>query len=178
MQNAVHMDNSTDAVHVHISHQTQNHHSLHQQLPVLRLGDVVQDRLHLHCKLDLSCCHLHKKTSSHTSMEVNAPQIPELAVACYLSCGGRGQHVSINGQAVALLQNLPNFLVETHRHPVDCSIQPPSPQPLALPLLPVQLPVSQAMSHWGQHSTGGRGAAATLQNQHTTVLTVKLIWAH
>lgn len=65
LQDAVHMDNTANAVHINISYQTQNHHSLHKQLSVLWLRDVVQDRLHLHCELDLSSCHLHRK-HNHT----------------------------------------------------------------------------------------------------------------
>lgn len=41
MQNAIHMDDATNVVHVYVSHKAQNHHSLHQQLPVLRLRDVI-----------------------------------------------------------------------------------------------------------------------------------------
>lgn len=83
-------------------------------------------------------------------------------VRCYLSCGGRRQHISIDGEAVTLLQDLPDLLVETHWYSVDSTIQPASPQPLALPLLPVQLPVSWTRTHWGQHPTGRGGAAAAL----------------
>lgn len=83
-------------------------------------------------------------------------------MAQYLSRGGRGQHVSVDGQAVTLLQDLPDLLVETHWHPVDGAIQPPPPQPLALSLLPLQLAVRWAVAHWGQDPTGSGGAAATL----------------
>lgn len=64
---------------------------------------------------------------------------------------------------MTLLQDLPHLLVEAHRHSVDGSIQPASPQPLALPLLPVQLAVSQTGAQGGQHAAGGGGAAATLR---------------
>lgn len=80
----------------------------------------------------------------------------------YLSCGRGGQHVSINGQTMALLQDLPDLLVEAHWYSVDSTIQPASPQPLALSLLPVQLSITWTMAHWGQDPTGGGGAAASL----------------
>lgn len=63
---------------------------------------------------------------------------------------------------MALLQDLPHLLVETRRYSVDGSIQPAPPQPLALSLLPVQLPVTWAGAHRGQDTTGGGGAAAAL----------------
>lgn len=108
-----------------------------------------------------------KHTSTHT---LN----PALAAGarCYLSCGWRRQHISIDGETVTLLQDLPDLLVETHWYSVDSSIQPASPQPLALPLLPVQLPISWTRAHWGQDPTGGGGAAATLWwEQQDTVRT-------
>ena len=80
----------------------------------------------------------------------------------YLSCGRGRQHIAIDGQAMALLQDRPDLLVETHWYSVDSSIQPASPQPLALLLLPVQLSITWTSAHWGQDSTGGGGAAATL----------------
>lgn len=80
----------------------------------------------------------------------------------YLSRGRRRQHISIDGQAVALLQDLPNLLVKAHWYSVDSSVQPASPQPLALPVLPVQLSICWTRAHWGQDPTGGRGAAAAL----------------
>lgn len=66
MQDAVHMDDAADAVDVDVGHQTKNHHGLHQQLPVLWLRDVVQDRLHLHGELDLSSCHLQRRKHNPT----------------------------------------------------------------------------------------------------------------
>ena len=49
------------------------------------------------------------------------------SVLQYLSCGGRWQHIASNGQAVALLQNFPDLLVETHGHSVDGSKWPQDP---------------------------------------------------
>lgn len=44
------------------------------------------------------------------------------SASVYLSCGRRGQHISVDGQAMALLQDLPDLLVETHRHSVDSAV--------------------------------------------------------
>lgn len=82
------------------------------------------------------------------------------SVLQYLSCGGRWQHIASNGQAVALLQNFPDLLVETHGHSVDGSIQTPPAQPLALPLLPRQLRVQGASRR--QDAAGSRWAATSL----------------
>lgn len=87
---------------------------------------------------------------------------PSLPAGAYLSCGGRRQHISIDGEAVTLLKDLPDLLVEAHWYSVDGSVQPASPQPLALPLLPVQLSISWTRAHGGQDPTGGGGATATL----------------
>lgn len=81
----------------------------------------------------------------------------------HLSGGGGRQDVAVDGQAVALLQDLPDLLVEPDRDPVDGPVQPASPQPLTLSLLPVELPVSWTVSHRGQDPTGGGGAAAALR---------------
>ena len=43
---------------VMLHHQDENHHCLHHQLTVLRLGDTVQYHLHLQAKLQLSLRHL------------------------------------------------------------------------------------------------------------------------
>ena len=76
----------------------------------------------------------------------------------YLSRGGGGQDVSVYRQPVALLQDLPDLLVEAHGDPVDGSIQPAPPQPLALPFLPLQGPSLGAQPHGGQDPAGGGGA--------------------
>ncbi len=95
---------------------------------------------------------------------------------CYLSCGRRGQHISIDGQAMTLLQDLPDLLVEAHWYSVDSSIQPASSQPLALLLLPVQLSISWTRAHWGQDPTGGGGAAATLWWENRKILSENIQW--
>lgn len=83
----------------------------------------------------------------------------------YLSgCGGR-QNISVDGQAVALLEDFPNLLVEAHWHSVDRSIQPAPPQPLTLPVLPLQLSIAGTGTHRGQDPTGGGGAAAALSTE-------------
>lgn len=56
--NAVDVDYPPDALHLHVCHQREDQDGLYQQLPVLRLGDVVQHRLHMNCKLDLTYRHL------------------------------------------------------------------------------------------------------------------------
>lgn len=97
LQDAVHMDNTADAVHINISYQTQNHHSLHKQLSVLWLRDVVQDRLHLHCELYLPSCHLHRKHyETHIHNQIHKPNLIA-SVEGYLACGRRWQYISING---------------------------------------------------------------------------------
>lgn len=63
---------------------------------------------------------------------------------------------------MTLLQDLPDLLVETHWYSVDGSVQPASPQPLALSFFPVQLAVSWTVAHRGQDPAGSGGAAATL----------------
>ena len=78
----------------------------------------------------------------------------------YLASGGGGQDVSVYRQPVALLQDLPDLLVEAHGDPVDGSIQPAPPQPLALALLPLQGPSLGAQPHGGQDPAGGGGAGA------------------
>lgn len=54
----LHVDDGADARDVHVGQHGEHQDALHQQLPVLRLRDAVQDRLHVDGELDLSGCHL------------------------------------------------------------------------------------------------------------------------
>lgn len=76
---------------------------------------------------------------------------------------------------MTLLQDLPDLLVETHWDSVDGSIQPASPQPLALSFLPLQMAVSWTVAHRGQDPTGSGGAAATLWWQQKNTVRKYLI---
>lgn len=73
MQDAVHVDNAADALHIHVGYQAQDHHGLHKQLPVLGLGYMVQDRLHLNGKLDFPGCHLQAKHNFTHGAKLSPP---------------------------------------------------------------------------------------------------------
>lgn len=54
----IYMDDTADALQLHLSQQGEHQYGLHQQLAVLWLGHAIQHRLHVHCKLDLTGGHL------------------------------------------------------------------------------------------------------------------------
>lgn len=54
----VHTDDSTNGVDIQFCQHSENQDRLHQQLPVLRLRNTVQNRLHVDGKLDLLGSHL------------------------------------------------------------------------------------------------------------------------
>lgn len=56
----LHVDDGADAWDVYVSQHGEHQDGLHQQLPVLRLRDAVQNRLHVDGELYLFCCHLEQ----------------------------------------------------------------------------------------------------------------------
>ena len=60
------MDDGADARDVHVGQHGEHQDALHQQLPVLRLRDAVQDRLHVDGELDLSGRHLEEELKKTT----------------------------------------------------------------------------------------------------------------
>lgn len=61
LDNLIHVDDGADGRDVHVGQHGEHQDGLHQQLPVLRLRDTVQDRLHMDGELDLSWCHLKEE---------------------------------------------------------------------------------------------------------------------
>lgn len=57
----LHVDDRANAGDVHLGQHGEHQDGLHQQLPVLGLGDTVQNRLHVDGELDLSRRHLRRR---------------------------------------------------------------------------------------------------------------------
>lgn len=56
----LHVDDGADARDLHVGQHGEDQDGLHQQLPVLRQGDAVQDGLHVDGELDLTGGHLEE----------------------------------------------------------------------------------------------------------------------
>lgn len=54
----LHVDDGADARDLHVGQHGEHQDGLHQQLPVLRLRDAIQNRLDMDGEFDLSWCHL------------------------------------------------------------------------------------------------------------------------
>lgn len=93
----LHVDDGAHAGDVHLGQHGEHQDGLHQQLPVLGLGDAVQHRLHVDGELDLSRRHLQQEKQSlevkTSAWETSRP---------HLSGGGRREDEAFDGQAVTL----------------------------------------------------------------------------
>lgn len=65
----LHVDDGADTLDLHVGQHGEDQDGLHQKLPVLRLRDAVQHRLHMDGEFDLSRRHLKGRGRKRQEVE-------------------------------------------------------------------------------------------------------------